>query len=237
MNFIFDVDNTLYRQEDIFIDALKNQFKISEKKLRKIFYRSRYYSDEVSPKVKKGYISLEQLHIYRLKKSFSDFGIDITTEKAIFLQQLYAKEQENIRLSKEAKMLLRYLTRNGYKLGVITNGPGEHQWKKIERMNLKKWIPRKNIIVSGDTPFEKPDKNIFQILGTQLQLSSSNTYYIGDSYRTDIVGAKNIGWNAIWINHTDKRISNSLEDLEIKKYSKLYKKTKKFIKIINNKQN
>ena len=33
-----------------------------------------------------------------------------------------------------------------------------------------------------------------------MNLDPNNTYYIGDTFANDVVGAKNAGWNSIWIN-------------------------------------
>lgn len=100
--------------------------------------------------------------------------------------------------------ILELAKKNNVKLGVITNGPSEHQWAKVDALGVEKWIPRENIIVSGDVGINKPDKRIFEVIQEKLQLGVESLYYIGDSLENDIVGANNAGWKSIWINRYNK---------------------------------
>lgn len=44
-------------------------------------------------------------------------------------------------------------------LGLITNGTSSSQWEKINSLKLRPYFDC--ILVSGDLPWEKPNKNIF----------------------------------------------------------------------------
>lgn len=91
-------------------------------------------------------------------------------------------------------------------MGVITNGPGNHQNKKVENLNLNKWINEDNIFISEIVNMSKPDEKLFKFVQEKMDLDLDNTFYIGDSYDNDVIGAKRAGWKMIWINRRNSKI-------------------------------
>lgn len=84
-----------------------------------------------------------------------------------------------------------------YRLGLLTNGPSDMQWPKIEQLGIR--IVFEMIIVSGDVGFHKPDKRIFEALLRRFGLPAKEILYVGNSYETDVVGAKGAGMLSAWI--------------------------------------
>jgi len=139
------------------------------------------------------------MYIYRLKKAMADFGIVISEDTALKFQEIYAENQKEIYISEQMKSILDYCQMNTVKMGVISNGPSAHQRRKIAKLGAGEWIPEEHIFISADLDVSKPDIQIFNIVSDSLGLKSETTYYVGDSYRNDIIGAKKAGWNAIWL--------------------------------------
>lgn len=215
MNFIFDVDNTLYDQVDPFLKALREQCDIDKNIAKKIFYRSRFYSDEVFNLTVEGKMSLKDMHIYRMKNALKDFGIIVSNEKALHLQQKYSNYQYKIDLSSDMKKVFDFCQFKGYSMGIITNGPSDHQARKIAQLGVKRWIPEEHILVSGNLDVAKPDPKIFKLLERRMSIQSDKTFYIGDSFDSDIIGAKNAGWHSIWLNRKKENTSVDIADVEI----------------------
>ena len=46
-------------------------------------------------------------------------------------------------------------------LGIITNGPAQHQWDKVNALGVTEWIPVGHVFISGALGVAKPDKRIF----------------------------------------------------------------------------
>jgi putative hydrolase of the HAD superfamily len=88
-----------------------------------------------------------------------------------------------------------------YKLGLITNGAPDLQWKKINGSNLKHYFDC--IVISGEYGYGKPDPRLFYAAINGLKAGKSNTIMIGDSLDSDIKGAKDFGLKAIWINRNN----------------------------------
>lgn len=74
--------------------------------------------------------------------------------------------------------------RKCYLMAIITNGPSNSQWEKIERLNLKKYFDC--ILVSADLPWEKPNANIFYAACNYFGVEPSNCIIVGDKLETDI---------------------------------------------------
>lgn len=108
---------------------------------------------------------------------------------------------ECLALSSDIVALLKKLRRN-YTLALITNGTSASQWEKINCLKLRPYFDC--ILVSGDLPWEKPDKNIFlqacEILGVQPR----SCIMVGDKLETDILGGKEASLAAtVWISGVD----------------------------------
>lgn len=203
---IFDVDDTLYDQLTPFQLAFEDVFHDPTIPIEELFKYSRIYSDEVFQQSEDGVISKLEMQIYRIKKALEHFDRRITDHEGAEFQAKYQDYQSQLQLDPDMEESLDLCLKHGIQLGVITNGPAEHQRKKIQQLKLNKWVPEEYLFVSGELGIAKPDPQIFQQVEAVMQLDKANTYYIGDSYFNDIIGAKKAGWQAIWINRRNHPI-------------------------------
>ena len=204
IGLVFDVDDTLYEQIVPFKNAYKSLFDM-DIDMEQFYLLSRHYSDVKFEASRNGEMTMDEYHIYRIQEAAKDLGVCLTAEQALSMQKEYKKNQQKLQMSNITISILELAKENDVKLGIITNGPSEHQWSKITALGVESWIDRKNIIVSGDYGINKPDVRIFEIMKEKLQLSNDSLYYIGDSIENDIVGANNAGWKAVWINRYKKK--------------------------------
>jgi HAD superfamily hydrolase (TIGR01509 family) len=125
----------------------------------------------------------------------------------------------SIRLFDGASDLLNGLKRR-HRLGLLTNGPTDIQWEKIERLELKGLFD--TIVVSGDVGVYKPDVRIFELLLGRLGVTAEGSLYVGDSYPMDIVGAKEAGMWAAWVRQGQANDSQACRpDLEVESIGEL----------------
>ena len=214
IGLVFDVDDTLYEQIVPFEKAYKNLFNM-DIDMEKFYLLSRYYSDVKFEASRNGEMTMDEYHIYRIQEAAKDLGVFLTDEQALNMQKEYKKNQQKLQMSDITISILELAIENDVKLGIITNGPSEHQWSKVKALGVERWIDRENIIVSGDYGINKPDVRIFEIMQEKLQLPNDSLYYIGDSLENDIVGANNTGWKAIWINRYKRKSPENVEIYKI----------------------
>lgn len=200
---IFDVDDTLYDQHLPFKQALLNSFDypFSETDIEALYLLSRKYSDDLFEQEQSGNITTEDMQVYRITASMKDLGYEISRQEALQFQATYLTYQNNITLMPEVKDLLDYLTAKGITLAILTNGNTDHQQMKITQLGMDRWVKPDHQFISGSLPFQKPDQAVFDHLVDTLNLNKDTTYYVGDAYVNDVLGAKGAGLSVIWFNH------------------------------------
>lgn len=92
-----------------------------------------------------------------------------------------------------------------YKLGIISNGIGMAQRKRLAVGDLFHFF--ESIVVSDEVGIRKPEKKIFDIALDELQLSSHEVLFVGDSLTDDYQGARNAGIDFCYYNRNGHSIS------------------------------
>lgn len=100
-------------------------------------------------------------------------------ERWLYLRYCY------LTLAPDVISMLRQL-RIKYLLGLITNGPSNAQWEKIHKLSLEQYFDV--ILVSGDLPWEKPEREIFRRACRTLNVKPNTCIMVGDKLETDILG-------------------------------------------------
>ena len=121
-----------------------------------------------------------------------------------------------LRLFPETMSTLIYLKSQGYHLGVISNGITIKQWEKLIRLGLHHFFDE--IITSEEVGAEKPDERIFQQALNRMECEAENSIMIGNKFSEDIVGALNIGMDAILVNSEltdDEKLYLDERDIEL----------------------
>jgi putative hydrolase of the HAD superfamily len=203
---LFDVDDTLYDQTVPFMEAYAEYFGEKPEVPAEVIYPvTRKYSDAVYSQAMAGEMTMEEMYIYRMQKAFEEFGIRITDQEALDFQKIYADRQHHIHMSPLMQDILAFCSGRAA-LGIITNGPSQHQWDKVRSLQAEKWIPHENIFVSADVGAEKPDRKIFDHAKRTMRLEDAEIWFVGDAYALDVEGAVNAGWNAVWMNRRGRKI-------------------------------
>lgn len=205
----FDVDDTLYDHLAPFRIAVEQIAAPGEAfPYADAYLRLRYYSDMLSLKFG-GTGSMEAgdtlafMRRERFRLTMAEFGVTLSEERAEAMQAAYNGCQYDIHMFPGARELIAELTANGYTVGLLTNGEGAHQQKKIDAMQLDGLIHPEYRFISGVVGWDKPDTRLFAHVNGQTGLPAERCWLIGDSWRNDVVGALEAGWTAVWFNHRD----------------------------------
>jgi len=124
-------------------------------------------------------------------------GVEDEAELANHQQSYLKRMVEHLHFLDGAERVIHQLKEN-YKVGLITNGPSELQWGKINHLNIKNWFD--GIIVSDDLGIRKPDPRIYETLLAELNVSANEAAYVGDTLQYDMLGAHNAGLTSVWVN-------------------------------------
>ena len=88
-----------------------------------------------------------------------------------------------------------------YPLTIISNGFKEVQYYKFEHSGLEDCLT--HTIISEEVGINKPQPEIFRIALELNGVSAEQALMIGDSYSSDIAGAKNAGIDQVWLHEGD----------------------------------
>ena len=205
----FDLDDTLYDQLVPFEGAYREVFGArfdasgpdgTPLDVWELFRASRRHSDEAFAASERGEMPMEEMHVYRLKRAFADFGIEVGDADCLRMQGIYAAAQESdIRLSPAVVALLDWCAGN-LPPGIITNGPAVHQRKKMEALGLGRWVGPDDMLVSSEVGVAKPDPRIFRMACERVGTKPEHCVFVGDSFGADVVGAVAAGMLVVWLN-------------------------------------
>lgn len=206
---LFDIDDTLYDQVRPFDLGFRETF--GERfdhagpdggplDVVALFRASRRHSEEVFEASERGEISMEEMYVYRIQKSFEDFGLDVSREDCLRMQEAYAANQTSaISVSPTMGRVLDWCVANASP-GIVSNGPAAHQMSKVEALGLTRWVAPELVVISGAVGFAKPDPRIFRIACERAGTTPERCVYVGDSYDLDVVGAASAGMPVVWFN-------------------------------------
>ena len=108
---------------------------------------------------------------------------------------------DHIQLDKEWFSFFDYLSPKA-NLVLLTNGPTDHQLKKIHSLNLYKWFTSERIFISESTGVKKPEYEAFINVEKLFSNTSPSKFWIvGDDLHIDIVGAKRRNWNTVYFKY------------------------------------
>lgn len=216
---LIDIDDTIFD----FDKCSKNAFKKTLKKLDLSYKEKDFlYFNEVNDilwnKQKLGKININEVFIERSIMMSKYFELDIEKEifNDLFVEFLY----DEIEMVDEIEDLLSYLS-NKYQIYSASNGIYDMQINRLKKSNLDKYF--KYIFVSDKMGYEKPDKRFFEKIMNITKYSNKNLIMIGDSIKSDIIGAKNSGIKSIYFNKGNKKISDKDFTYQVKKLSEIKK--------------
>ncbi len=111
-----------------------------------------------------------------------------------------------------AEQTLDYLHKK-YPLAIASNSSSVSQKRRLEKVNLLRYFDK--FCFSGDLGYEKPNPKFFETLISSLGVNADEIFYIGDSYRVDIEGAKNCGITTCWYDYFKSNQALPLADYTV----------------------
>jgi len=210
-HIFFDLDNTLwdFRKNSYFAleETFGNYFRENGQLTFEEFFE--VYS-EINHSLWKEYrnqqIQKNELVWLRFQKSFDKLNIEGMDAKETN-KQYFEKMPFQTNLVEGTKEILQYLKLKGYQISIISNGFREVQFKKLENTGMLQYFDK--VFLSEDLKIPKPAVEIFQYAIKSVNAKKSKSLMIGDDWETDIVGAMNMGIDAIYFNTEENMIKNN----------------------------
>ena len=204
---VFDLDHTLFDRygtiNEIAPEICK-AFDLNDGITVEVFTRELCYADKQF--VHKGW---QFIHKYLVEKNV--FKMVPTYD--FYATTVFEKFKTKTVKYSFAIPVLKELKSMGLKTGLITNGESALQRFKIKNLDLDGLFDE--VIISGETPYAKPQKEIFHLMSQRLGIEPSEMVYAGDHPLNDVYGSRNAGCVPIWVKTTGTWVFPEIEEPEL----------------------
>lgn len=214
---LIDIDDTIFDFEKCSKNSfLKTLEKFNLKFKEEDFSYFNKVNDILWTKQKLGEINIKEVFIKRDYLMGKYFNIDI--EKGLFNDLFVNFLYDEIEMVDGIEDLLLYLS-DKYKIFTASNGIYKMQKNRLKKSNLDKYFDK--IFVSDKIGYEKPDKRFFKKIMDITKYSNDDLIMIGDSIKSDIIGAKNSKIKSIYFHNENKKISDKNFTYQVKNLSEI----------------
>ena len=192
----FDLDDTLWAIEPVIIEAeqrfytwLKENYPIVAENFDILSLRQLMKNTASDNPDIKHNLTKVRIKAYTYIKDLYKLSDDMPLKSF----EYFMKYRNKVKLYDGAENMLIELKKK-YIIGTITNGNAS-----LEKIGIKNFFDFE--VKASDVGFMKPSPKIFEAAVKKAGCNPSEMVHIGDSYDKDIIGAKSINMNYIWLNH------------------------------------
>lgn len=220
---IFDLDDTLYNYKDINNIAVKKACEYACIELnidKRTFYEAFKIGRESTKNIMLYDCAAQHNRLIYFQKTLEILGVNPIAH-ALDLYDIYWNTiLDEMRLNNGVIELFEYLKNKKIKIAICTDLTAHIQHRKLRMLGIKNYIDC--IVTSEETGLEKPNHVMFELCLKKLGLQPQEAFYVGDSFKKDIIGANSVGIFPIWFNDKKNQINNNdIEFEEIKEISEV----------------
>ncbi len=181
---VFDLDDTLYKEQDYLLSAYRE---IAERIGDRVTRKQGVQEDRIFDQMLRWRQEGENV----FQCLIDTYGLDMTVDD---LLTVYRSHVPAIRLDEDTNHLLDYLHRIAV-IGLITDGRSLTQRHKIEALGLSAYMDEENILISEETGHEKPSEVPYRHF--MAHYPACTYYYVGDNPAKDFSAPDRLGWTSI----------------------------------------
>jgi putative hydrolase of the HAD superfamily len=152
----------------------------------------------VHPDVLAGLITVDAARVERFRQLARFCGTEVSSVEAAELSRQYRAHYQELRRTVPGVRRVLERLRGRTVVGVVTNNEVAEQERKLDHLHLRPLIDF--MVVSEGVGVSKPDPGIFLLALEKARALPEETVMIGDSWRSDVTGARNAGIRPVWFN-------------------------------------
>lgn len=156
--------------------------------------------DEVHLRVLEGYLTIDEARRERFCRFFQLHAPGLADQPEV-IEHAATLHREQYQISRQVVAgvvpLLEHL-HGQVKITIVTNNIVKEQLDKLRHLRLEHLVDE--LITSEETGFIKPDPRIFHAALERSGCHAGEVVMVGDSWRSDVLGAHQAGIRAIWLN-------------------------------------
>lgn len=190
---VFDLDHTLFDRYGT-IKKIIDEVPFPELPFKDTLSRGEIFEAIKYAEKEFIYLSFGQVIEYFQKNGMLKDDTDIDNYYNKYIKPQYMKTAVPFPFTKPTLACLRQM---GIRVSLITNGQPEIQHRKIELLGLQNEFEQ--ILVGGNFGIGKPEPAIFGEMARLMGLTPHEMLYVGDHPKSDIFGARNVGYTPVWV--------------------------------------
>jgi putative hydrolase of the HAD superfamily len=152
----------------------------------------------VQPDVLAGRITIQAARVERFRQLARFCGTEVSPAAAAELSRRYRGHYQRLRRTVPGVRQVLERLQGRAVVGVVTNNEVAEQERKLDHLRLRPLIDF--MVVSEGVGVSKPDPGIFLLALEKAKALPEETVMIGDSWRSDVTGARNVGIRPVWFN-------------------------------------
>jgi putative hydrolase of the HAD superfamily len=224
-HIFWDLDHTLWDFEKNSVAALSQvyiQFELVDKGISdfdEFSIRYHAHNDKYWERFRKGFITREVMRWKRMYATMMDYKI-VNEKLASEMGEAYLEYlplQTNV--FENAIEILDYCAQKGIQQHIITNGFEGTQIQKMTNSNMLHFFDA--IVTSEKAMSLKPHAPIYEFAFAKTGATNQDSIMIGDAIDVDVLGAMNVGMDAVWFN-PNGLVSEQERTYEVKEMKELF---------------
>jgi putative hydrolase of the HAD superfamily len=200
---LFDIDDTLFDRDKVqaeMVHHLIQEFsdlfeRFNHDELLKFFLET----DRIATEEFDHGADIEEVRVRRFRNFLKMLGLPEDRAEELNASYIQAYPLLDAPMD-DVEYVLEQLS-GKYQLGIVSNGSPEVQYSKLDTLGIRHLF--ECIVISEELGHRKPDPRIFLEATKLLSRLPEECIYIGNLFETDILGAKNAGLKACWLNRRD----------------------------------
>lgn len=218
---IFDLDDTLFDHHHSLqagLVAIQKIYKsLQQSRLEHLENTYTELLESLHSQVLQGLLTHEQARIQRIQRFFLKYGQHLSLAETYSAATIYREAYHIARQPVPGAVALLQYLRTSAGIGVVTNNTSVEQREKLDACGLSRWIDV--LVISEEAGVAKPDPAIFEMALAKLNAGPHQTVMVGDSWKIDILGARQAGIIPVWLNRfgavcPDQTVAMMIDALE-----------------------
>jgi putative hydrolase of the HAD superfamily len=199
---LFDMDDTLFDHSFALRRALallwRDEARLRRRPLRSVNAEYERLLEEIHPEVLRHQRTHAEARRERFLRLFDWAGSPLPAAELEAISVRYREAYQAARRPVEGAPALLRLLRGRVTVGIVSNNHTAEQADKLAATGLAPLVDF--LLTSEDAGAEKPNPKIFEVALERAGARPEEAVMVGDTWATDILGARAAGIRAVWLN-------------------------------------